>query len=176
MQARGLVMGSYTMAVVAVPPPGQHVTNDESRCGTSRTLTHVTCPHVTCPCGIQHQIWAFNAATAKALTTVLAGFAFTIVSLPNITFLVALVAGFFLVLIMQRPGRVNLPTFFTSAVPTSANDIRSLVTTAFFSSQPVASASARAPLLMAFAAAFIAFGAMAIFWGRFCKARTKLRA
>jgi len=140
-------MGSYTMAVVAVPPPGQHVTNDESRCGTSHTLTHVTCPHVTCPhvtcpCGIQHQIWAFNAATAKALTTVLAGFAFTIVSLPNITFLVALVAGFLLVLILARPGMVNTPAFFTSAVPTSANEARSLVTTPFFSSAPVASASA----------------------------------
>merc|ERR1712008_74550 len=109
MQARGLVRGHIHWQLSPYPPPGQHVTNDESGCGTTHTLTHVTCPHVTCHCGIQHQIWALNAATAKALTTVLAGFAFTIVSLPNITFLVALVAGFLLVLILARPGMVNTP-------------------------------------------------------------------
>merc|ERR1719346_866312 len=76
------------------------------------------------PCGIQDQIWAFNAATGNALTTVLAGFAFTTVSLPNIIL---------------------------------------LVTTLFFSSALVASESARAPLVMAFAAAaFIPRGAMVI--------------
>merc|ERR1719346_268543 len=95
------------------------------------------------PCGIQDQIWAFNAATGNALTTVLAGFAFTTVSLPNIILLVALVAGFLRVLILARPGMVKTPDFFTSAL--------------------VASESARAPLVMAFAAAaFIPRGAMVI--------------
>merc|ERR1719192_2453130 len=79
----------------------------------------------------------------NALTTVLAGFAFTTVSLPNIILLVALVAGFLRVLILARPGMVKTPDFFTSAL--------------------VASESARAPLVMAFAAAaFIPRGAMVI--------------
>jgi len=56
------------------------------------------------------------AATGNALTTVFAGFAFTTISLPNITFLVAFVAGFFLVFTMQRPGNVNLPSPFSSCV------------------------------------------------------------
>merc|ERR1719510_61537 len=99
------------MAVVAKPPPSQHVTNVESRWIFPQSDSK------DWPCGIQDQIWAFNAATGNALTTVLAGFAFTTVSLPNIILLVALVA----------------------------------------------SESARAPLVMAFAAAaFIPRGAMVI--------------
>merc|ERR1719219_3328185 len=57
---------------------------------------------------------------------------------------------------------VKMPDFFTSVVATSANLSKSFVTTLFFSSALVARASARAPLVMAFAAAFIPFGAMAI--------------
>merc|ERR1719436_1361944 len=59
--------------------------------------------------------------------------------LPKISFLPALVAGFFLVLILQRPGRVKTPDFFTS--------------------HEVATASANAPFVMA--ALFIALGAIA---------------
>merc|ERR1712129_691539 len=62
---------------------------------------------------------AFNAATGNALTTVLAGFAFTSVSLPKMILLVALVAGFLRVLILARPGMVNTPVFFASAAPIS---------------------------------------------------------
>merc|ERR1719510_384035 len=58
------------MAVVAKPPPSQHVTNVESRCGSSQSDSK------DWPCGIQDQIWAFNAATGNALTTVLAGLGF----------------------------------------------------------------------------------------------------
>merc|ERR550519_2837412 len=102
---------------------------------------------------IHDQIVFLRAATANALMTVLAGFAFTTVSLPNIILLVAFVAGFLLVLILVRPGMVNTPAFFTSAVPTSANLSKSFETTPFFSSKLVARDSARAPLVMAFAAA-----------------------
>eukprot|EP00446_Apocalathium_sp_SHHI-4_P051083 CAMPEP_0177370176 /NCGR_PEP_ID=MMETSP0368-20130122/41841_1 /TAXON_ID=447022 ORGANISM="Scrippsiella hangoei-like, Strain SHHI-4" /NCGR_SAMPLE_ID=MMETSP0368 /ASSEMBLY_ACC=CAM_ASM_000363 /LENGTH=49 /DNA_ID= /DNA_START= /DNA_END= /DNA_ORIENTATION= len=41
-------------------------------------------------------------------------------TLPKISRLPAVVAGFKRVLTMQMPGRVTLPIFFTSAVTTSA--------------------------------------------------------
>merc|ERR1719468_478661 len=63
----------------------------------------------------RHQIAALSAATANALTTVLAGLAFTTTSLPNIIFLDAFVAGFLRVLILASPGIVKMPVFFTSA-------------------------------------------------------------
>merc|ERR1719326_380468 len=47
-------------------------------------------------------------------------------TLPKISLLPALVAGFFLVLILQRPGRVKTPDFFTSAVATSARVAKAL--------------------------------------------------
>merc|ERR1712149_96998 len=58
----------------------------------------------------------FSAATGKAFTIVLAGFAFTLVSLPNIILTPAFVAGFVRVLMRQRPGTVKIPAFLTSAV------------------------------------------------------------
>merc|ERR1719219_742213 len=67
-------------------------------------------------------------------------------TLPKISFLPALVAGFFLVLILQRPGRVKTPDFFTSAVATSAMLAKALRTSFFLISHEVATASARAPL------------------------------
>merc|ERR1712066_190894 len=97
----------------------------------------------------------FKAATQEALTTVFAGFAFTIITLPKTSLLPALVAGFTRVLIMQRPGMVNLP-FFTSLVATSANDSSIFLATAGFTSVAAASAAARAPFDMA-APAFAAF-------------------
>merc|ERR1712039_532316 len=86
------------------------------------------------------QIEFFSAATAKALTTVLAGFAFTITSLPKISFLPAFVAGFMRVLIMHRPGIVHFPVFFTSCVATLVRVSSTLVTCDFFSSVPSARA------------------------------------
>merc|ERR1712187_1009277 len=61
-----------------------------------------------------------RADTAKAFTTVLAGFALMVCILPKISFVQALVAGFFRVLIMTKPGMVNLPVVDTSFVPISA--------------------------------------------------------
>merc|ERR1712138_304796 len=122
-------------------------------------------------CGFA-QMDFLSAATGKAFTTVLAGFAATLTSLPNINRLPALVAGFFLVLIIIKPGSTNLPTLFTCVAPTSASASMIFEHSAFFISQAVASASAMAPfpraapaaLGLAFFAfiafiAFIAFGA-----------------
>merc|ERR1712039_375724 len=103
-----------------------------------------------------------SAATAKALTMVLAGLALTMTSLPKISFLPAFVAGFRRVLIMHNPGIVTFPVFFTSCVATLARVSRTLVTADFFSSVPSARACAKAPLVMGLPP-FIAFiGAMAL--------------
>merc|ERR1712141_481229 len=90
----------------------------------------------------------FKALTGKALTMVLAGFAFTICILPNISRFPALVAGFTRVLILQRPGMVKRPAFFTSAVATVARVLRIFAHCDFFTSVPVANASASAPLVI----------------------------
>merc|ERR1719359_2807031 len=114
-----------------------------------------------------------SAATGKAFMTVLAGFAATVTSLPNISRLPALVAGFFLVLIMIKPGSTNLPTLFTCVAPTSASASMIFEHSAFFISQAVARASAMAPFPRAAPAAlglafigffaFIAFMAFIVF-------------
>merc|ERR1711865_533188 len=90
---------------------------------------------------------------------VLAGFAFTLVSLPNIILTPALVAGFRRVLMRHTPGMVNTPAFFTSLV---ASATRLLITSeqAFcFKLCSVASALVKAPFVMAlpFVPAFIDF-------------------
>merc|ERR1719263_2223158 len=88
---------------------------------------------------------------------VLAGFAFTTTVFPNISLLPALVAGFKRVLIMQSPGIVNLPFFFTSLAATEARLSRMPDTADFFSPCSVAMASAIPVLLMDNLAAFMAF-------------------
>merc|ERR1719195_911452 len=158
------------MAVVAAPPPGQHVTNNESRWNF---------PHTdSCDLPLQNprSNLGFQRSHCEGLDDSLGRLCFHDRFFAKHHLLSSFGCWLLSCLDHAKAREGELAHLFTSAVPTSANDIRSLVTTAFFSSQPVASASARAPLLMAFAAAFIAFGAMAIFWGRFCKARTKLRA
>merc|ERR1719192_3042902 len=102
-----------------------------------------------------NQMLFFKALTGKAFTIVLAGFAFTICILPKISRFPALVAGFVRVLILQRPGMVKTPAFFTSAAATFAKVSRSFVHCDFFTSTPVANASASAPLVMALVAVFI---------------------
>merc|ERR1719410_820431 len=152
-------VGPCTMAFVARPSPRQHAGNSEHHCGTTHTMNESW----GLSCKMQDQIALLSAAVGNALTTVLAGFALTTTSWPNIILLAAFVAGFLLVLILAKPGMVKTPVFLTSAVPTSAKEPKSLVTTLFFSSQLVARASAMAALVMAFAAAaFIPPFAMAI--------------
>merc|ERR1719389_1035107 len=95
-----------------------------------------------------------RAATAKAFTTVFAGFAFTLVSLPNITFTHAFVAGLVLVLIRQTPGMVNTTDFLTSLVATVTRLFKTLEQAFVFKSCSVAIAFNKAPLVIAFAPPF----------------------
>merc|ERR1719424_2782709 len=74
--------------------------------------THSRCERFDGP----SQICALSAATGKAFTIVRAGFAFTFISWPKAILTPALVAGLLRVLILQRPGIVKIPVFFTSAV------------------------------------------------------------
>merc|ERR1719168_180074 len=105
----------------------------------------------------------FNAATAYALTIVLAGLAFTMTTLPNTSRLPALVTGFIRVLIMQSPGMVTLPAFFTSLVAMLARLSKTFDTADLFNSLASARACASWPLDIGLAPAFMAFiaGAMA---------------
>merc|ERR1712139_99009 len=66
--------------------------------------------------GGQLQMLFLSAEMQKAFTIFLAGAAFTLMVLPKASLVPAFLAGLTLVLIMQRPGMVNLPDFFTSAV------------------------------------------------------------
>merc|ERR1712006_76963 len=68
----------------------------------------------TCQNNIVLQICFFSAAAGKTFTTVFAGFALTLTSLPNIVLTPALVAGFVRVLMRHKPGMANTPVFFTS--------------------------------------------------------------
>merc|ERR1712207_10993 len=54
------------------------------------------------------------ALAGNAFTTSRAGLAFTTQILPKISFLPALVAGFVLVLSLQRPGKLKTPVLVTS--------------------------------------------------------------
>ncbi len=101
------------------------------------------------------------ALAGNAFTTVLAGLALTNTTLPNISRLPALVAGFLRVFSMQTPGITNLPLFFTSAVATSASVSSALLAVFLFVSQDSAIAANNAPLVMGLEpAAFIIVGAI----------------
>merc|ERR1711907_221543 len=104
---------------------------------------------------LPHFTLFFNAATANALTTVLAGLALTLISLPKATRFPALVAGLCLVLIMQTPGMVNLP-FLISLLASSAKASKTFDTSDLFFSHASPKASAMALLGMDFTL-FIAF-------------------
>merc|ERR1719491_1718967 len=128
----------------------------QAQCGLSTAPTAQAMP----------QMLFLRAATQNALTTVEAGFAFTIITLPKTSLLPALVAGFLRVFNMHRPGMVNLPFFFTSLVANSARLSSAFLHTAGFNSVASASAAAMPDLLMdttPFIAAALARGAM---WSR----------
>merc|ERR1711976_194635 len=91
---------------------------------------------------------SFRALAAKAFTTVLAGFALTSTTFPNISLLPALVAAFLRVLIIAKPGMTNLPDFFTSVVPTLASVAKAVAATVLLISQASAMAVVRAPLVI----------------------------
>merc|ERR1740138_989231 len=88
------------------------------------------------------------AFAGKTLTIVLAGFAFTMTTLPKISRFPALVAFFWRVLIMTTPGMTNLPLFFASCVAMLARVLKAVLMTPLFTSQLSASAAVMAPLVM----------------------------
>merc|ERR1719343_711239 len=103
------------------------------------------------------QTLSLMAFTGKAFTTLRAGFAFTMTTLPKTSRLPAFVAGFVLVFSLQRPGSVKVPVLVTSLVANSAKLLMTFVHTFCFSSHDVASVLAMALFDMAFAA-FMDFG------------------
>merc|ERR1712217_916093 len=66
------------------------------------SFTHVPSPTIA-------QRLSLMALAGNAFTILRAGLAFTTQILPKISFLPALVAGFVLVLSLQRPGKLNTP-------------------------------------------------------------------
>merc|ERR1719226_14303 len=92
-----------------------------------------------------------------AFTIVLAGFALTFTSLPNTFLTPALVAGFVRVLMRHKPCIVKMPVFFTSFVAMSTIVFKTSEQAFCFKPCSVASAFAKAPLVMGFAEAFIDF-------------------
>merc|ERR1719188_2055131 len=115
-RAPGLAAARSTSSADCPRKAGQHC--------VSRTLTL--------------QTLAFRAATGKAFTTFFAGFAFTTTILPNISLLPAFVAGFILVLILHKPGRVKMPDLTTSFVAMSHRLPMSFAHTVFLSSHSAA--------------------------------------
>merc|ERR1740121_2520007 len=125
----------------------------------ARPTSSADCPREVGQQGVSQaataQTLALRAATGKALTTFFAGLALTMTTLPKTSRLPALVAGFILVLILHKPGRVKMPVLTTSFVAISQRLPMSFAHTDFLSSLSVASASARAPLVMALAVDFM---------------------
>merc|ERR1719376_1973594 len=112
--------------------------------------------------GGRAQTACLRAAAGKALTTVFAGLALTMTTLPKTSRFPALVAGFTRVLMRSSPGSAKMPLLFTCAVAAPVRLSKTLVIWDFLSSHSVATASAIAPFVMGFAAAFMDFmGAMA---------------
>merc|ERR1712060_375000 len=114
--------------------------------------------NVECPRASVSQMLFFSAATGKALTIFLAGFAFTTTTLPNISRLPAFVAGFVLTFNMARPGTVNLPVDLTSFVATAARLASPFLQSAAF--RPVAVAIAAVIPDWDMAVTFMALGAI----------------
>merc|ERR1719213_1435009 len=122
-------------------------------------------PRSTDPCNAQFQPQTlfFNAATGKAFTIVRAGLAFTICIFPKISFLQALVAGFWRVLIRQRPGNVKMPFFWTSLAAMAARLPIILPAMLALSSHSSATAAAMPLLVMGLPAAWAPFMGLAAF-------------
>merc|ERR1719384_132481 len=129
----------------------------------SRGAVAVSCgaPHTIAPKMNPTQMLFFSAATAKTLTTFLAGLAFTTTTLPNISLLPAFVAGFVFNFNIAKPGMVNFPVDLTSFVPTAARLASAFLHSAAFNPVAAAIAAVIPDCDMAFAAAaFVALGAI----------------
>merc|ERR1719190_232010 len=110
-----------------------------------------------------HQMLFFKAATGYAFTIFLAGFAFTMQTLPKISLWPAFVAGFVRVLKRHNAGIANKPFFFTSFVASSVMMLSILAQTFCLSSQPFAMALAMLLLDMALTAFVVAFMGLLVF-------------
>merc|ERR1712023_353748 len=84
------------------------------------------------------QMLSLRALAGKAFTTLRAGFAFTMTTLPKTSRLPAFVAGFVLVFSLQRPGSMKMPVLATSVAANSAKLLMALAQTDFFNSHDVA--------------------------------------
>merc|ERR1711990_331265 len=141
---------------MAHPPLAQELTYPNLIRGIPTVCKSLGCPQqASMPATTQ--ICDLSAATGKAFTMVLAGFAFTLISWPNAIRTPALVAGFTRVLILQRPGIVKMPFFFTSVVARVAKLSRSPPCTLVFISCCSARVLTRAPLVMTLLLDFKAF-------------------
>merc|ERR1719265_2399833 len=114
-------------------------------------------PQRRCRKQMGSQICFFNAATGYAFTIVLAGFAFTLVSLPNITLTPAFVAGLVRVLIRQTPGTVKIPELLTSFVAMATKLLITSEHAFCFKPLSVARCFMMLPFDMALAPAFMDF-------------------
>merc|ERR1711862_511507 len=108
-------------------------------------------------CNPQLQICFFNAAAGKAFTIVFAGFAATFISLPKMFFTPAFVAGFTRVLMRHSPGIANTPVFLTSFEAMATKLLSTCEHVLVLRPLSVAMVFNRAPLVMAFAPAFMDF-------------------
>merc|ERR1712228_583969 len=106
---------------------------------------------------------SLRAFAGKALTMVLAGFAFTITIFPKISRFPALVAFFWRVLMATTPGMTNFPFFLAPCVAMLARVLKAVLITPLFTSQLSASAAVRALLVMT--VDFI-IGAISAVWAR----------
>merc|ERR1719333_1319733 len=100
-----------------------------------------------------------------------AGFALHLTSCPNAILTPALVAGLTRVLILQSPGMVKMPVFFTSVVASVTKLSRRPAHAFVFISCFSASVLTRAPLVMTLLPDFMAFIAFMVFMGAIVKKR-----
>merc|ERR1719456_2167522 len=92
---------------------------------------------------------SFNALTAKHFTTLRAGLALTLISLPKAIRFPALVAGLCLSTTRQIPGRMILPFFFTALTTTPSKASITFFTSFFATPLPFSSARAVSLLFIA---------------------------
>merc|ERR1719229_1493876 len=116
--------------------------------------------NVRSPVARQTQNSLLMATAGNALTTVFAGFALTTTTLPNISLLPALVAGFFRVFSIAMPGMTNLAFFFTSSVAMAASASKNFFAAAGLISHASATAEARELFVITEEAIAFIFGAM----------------
>merc|ERR1719456_1418076 len=92
---------------------------------------------------------SFNCLAAKHLTTLRAGLALTLISLPKAIRFPALVAALCLSTTRQIPGRMILPFFFTALTTTPSKASITFFTSFFATPLPFSSAALASVLVIA---------------------------